>query len=115
MTIVRASTRSNSSPFHVRTRLSSLVSADPNIYLDTEPFDKLTPNQLVTLILDIDMTAGSSVPIDLHAAKMFQRMQCETIVLDGGDPERFLLLFELVSSRGRDHPGSEKQFPHRET
>ena len=36
------------------------------------------------------MTAGSSVPIGLHAAKMLQRAQCETIVLDGADPESIL-------------------------
>lgn len=62
--------------------------ADPNTCPDAEPFDELTPSQLVSLILDT--TAKSSVPIDLHAAKMLQRAQCETIVLDGGDSERIL-------------------------
>ncbi|MDG5775220.1 UMP kinase [Haloarculaceae archaeon H-GB1-1] len=64
--------------------------ADPNTCPDAEPFDELTPSQLVSLILDLDMTAESGVPIDLHAAKMLQRAQCETIVLDGGDPENIL-------------------------
>ncbi len=36
------------------------------------------------------MTVGSSVPIGLHAAKMLQRAQCRTIVLNGGDPEYIL-------------------------
>jgi uridylate kinase len=65
-----------------------VFSADPNICPDAEPFDELTPSQLVSLILDT--TAKSSVPIDLHAAKMLQRAQCETIVLNGGNPERIL-------------------------
>jgi len=72
------------------TNTPGVLSADPNTCPDAEPFDELTPSQLVSLILDIDMTAGSSVPIDLHAAKMLQRVQCETIVLDGGDPENIL-------------------------
>jgi len=72
------------------TNTPGVFSADPNTCPDAEPFDELTPSQLVSLILDIDLTAGSSVPIDLHAAKMLQRVQCETIVLDGGDPENIL-------------------------
>ena len=72
------------------TSTPGVFSADPNICPDAEPFDELTPSQLVSLILDIDMPAGSSVPIDLQAAKMLQRAQCETIVLDGGDPESIL-------------------------
>ena len=69
------------------TSTPGVFSADPNTCADAEPFGELTPSQLVSLILDIDMAAGSSVPIDLHTAKMLQRVQCETIVLDGGDPE----------------------------
>ena len=70
------------------TSTPGVFTADPNTCPDAEPFDELTPSQLVSLILDT--TAKSSVPIDLHAAKMLQRAQCETIVLDGGDPERIL-------------------------
>ncbi len=72
------------------TSTPGVVTADPNTCPDAEPFDELTPSQLVSLILDLDMTAESSVPIDLHAAKMLQRAQCETIVLNGGDPENIL-------------------------
>lgn len=72
------------------TSTPGVFSADPNTCPVAEPLDELTPSQLVSLILDIDMTAGSSVPIGLHAAKMLQRAQCETIVLEGGDPESIL-------------------------
>ena len=72
------------------TSTPGVFTSDPNTCPDAEPFDELTPSQLVSLILDLDMTAESSVPIDLHAAKMLQRAQCETIVLDGGDPENIL-------------------------
>ena len=72
------------------TSTPGVFSADPNTCADAEPFAELTPSQLVSLIIDLDMAAGSSVPIDLHAAKMLQRAQCQTIVLDGGDPESIL-------------------------
>jgi len=72
------------------TSTPGVFSADANTCADAEPFDELTPSQLVSLILDIDMAARSSVPIDLHTAKMLQRAQCETIVLDGGNPENIL-------------------------
>ena len=55
------------------TSTPGVFGADPNTCSDAEPFDELTPGQLVSLILDLDTTAGSSVPIDLHAVKMLQR------------------------------------------
>jgi uridylate kinase len=55
------------------TSTPGVFSADPNTCSDAEPFDELTPSQLVSLILDLDTTAGSSIPIDLHAVKMLQR------------------------------------------
>lgn len=72
------------------TNISGVYSADPHTHPDAEPFDKLRASQLVTLILDIDSTAGNSVPIDLLAAKMIQRAHCETVVIDGTDPECIL-------------------------
>ncbi|WP_458210763.1 amino acid kinase family protein [Haladaptatus sp. NG-SE-30] len=72
------------------TDIPGVFRADPNTCPDAAPFDELTPSQLVSRILDLDMAAGSSVPIDLHAVKMLQRAQFETIVLDGGDPENIL-------------------------
>jgi uridylate kinase len=73
------------------TSIPGVFSADPNTHADAVPFGELTPSQLTSLILDTDMNAGSSVPIDLYAAKMLQRAQCETIVLDGADPESILI------------------------
>jgi uridylate kinase len=55
------------------TSTPGVFGADSNTCPDAEPFDELTPSQLVSLILDLDTTAGSSIPIDLHAVKMLQR------------------------------------------
>ncbi|WP_435345933.1 UMP kinase [Haloarchaeobius sp. HRN-SO-5] len=104
------------------TSTPGVFSADPNTCPDAEPFDELAPSQLVSLILDTDMTAGSSVPIDLQAAKMLQRAQCDTVVLDGTDPERILTAvrtgeFEgakIVPDRKNDSlPGSTTRRPSR--
>ena len=72
------------------TNMPGVFSADPHTQPDAEPFDELRASQLITLILDIDSTAGSSVPFDLLAAKMIQRAHCETVVLDGTEPECIL-------------------------
>ena len=100
------------------TVFSTTVSADTNTCPDAEPFDELTPSQLVSLILDPDMTAESSVPIDLHAAKMLQRAQCETSVLDGSDPESVLTAVrtgEFEGSKINPDQNDQKNDCRRET
>ncbi|WP_129115467.1 amino acid kinase family protein [Halegenticoccus tardaugens] len=72
------------------TNVPGIFSVDPYTHPDAEPFDELSASQLITLILNIGSTPGSSVPIDLLAAKMIQRANCETVVIDGTDPERIL-------------------------
>ena len=93
------------------TSTPGVFGADPNTCPEAEPFDELTPSQLVSLILDIDMTAGISVPIDLHAAKMLQRAQCETIVLDGSDPEDILAAIRTAEFEGTKIIPDQKNEP----
>lgn len=70
------------------TSVPGVYSADPNRYDDAERFTDLTPGELVDVIADIEMNAGSSAPVDLLAAKLIERSGMRTIVLDGTDPDR---------------------------
>ncbi|RDZ33932.1 MULTISPECIES: UMP kinase [unclassified Haloferax] len=72
------------------TNVTGVFSADPHTHPDAEPFNKLRASQLVELILDIDSTARGSVPIGILAAKIIQRANFETVVIDGTDPEYIL-------------------------
>jgi uridylate kinase len=48
------------------------------------------------------MSAGSSAPVDLLAAKIIQRSGTRTLVIDGTDPERL----RRAVAEG-DHEGTE--------
>jgi uridylate kinase len=69
------------------TSVSGVYSADPGADPDAERFAELTPSELVDIVADIEMRAGSSAPVDLLAAKLVQRSGVRTVVIDGTDPE----------------------------
>ena len=70
------------------TSVDGVYSDDPNEVEDATKFDELSADELVDVIADIDLTAGSSAPVDLIAAKLIERSGVRTIVLDGTKPER---------------------------
>jgi uridylate kinase len=70
------------------TSVDGVYSADPNSDGEASRFDQLTAGELVDVIADIEMNAGSSAPVDLLAAKVIQRSGIRTVVLDGTDPQR---------------------------
>lgn len=70
------------------TSVNGVFSADPNEHDDAEKFDRLSASELVDVIGGIEMTAGSSAPVDLLAAKLIERSGVRTIVLDGTEPRR---------------------------
>ncbi|MFP4217643.1 MAG: UMP kinase [Salinarchaeum sp.] len=70
------------------TSVSGVYTADPDKDGDAERVPRLTPNELVDLIADIEMTAGAKAPVDLLAAKVLQRSGLHAVVVDGTDPER---------------------------
>lgn len=70
------------------TSVPGVFNADPNEDAGAERFDEITPGELVDVIADIEMAAGSNAPVDLLAAKLIERSRMRTIVLDGTDPER---------------------------
>jgi len=69
------------------TSVPGVYDADPNVDADATRYDELTAGELVDAIVDIEMRAGSSAPVDLLAAKLMQRAGMEALVIDGTDPE----------------------------
>ena len=70
------------------TSVPGVFSADPNEDEDAVKYDELSAGELVDVIADIEMNAGSSAPVDLLAAKLIERSGVRTIVLDGTEPTR---------------------------
>ncbi|WP_338729947.1 UMP kinase [Haladaptatus sp. DJG-WS-42] len=70
------------------TSVNGVYSADPRTDEDATRFDEMKADELVDVIANIEMNAGSSAPVDLLAAKLIERSSMRAIVLDGTDPER---------------------------
>ncbi|MFB6308572.1 MAG: UMP kinase [Haloarculaceae archaeon] len=84
------------------TSVPGVYSADPNEDDDATKFDELTAGELVDVIGDIEMNAGSNAPVDLLAAKLIQRSGIRAIVLDGSDPRRV-----VRAVQDGEHDGTE--------
>ncbi|ELZ92910.1 uridylate kinase [Haloferax mucosum ATCC BAA-1512] len=84
------------------TSVDGVFSADPNTDPDATKFEEMTAGELVDVIGDIEMNAGSSAPVDLLAAKLIERAKMRTIVLDGTNPDRI----EPAVLRG-EHTGTD--------
>jgi uridylate kinase len=68
------------------TSVDGVYDADPSEDPDAAKFSEITADELVGLIADLEMDAGSNAPVDLLAAKIVQRSGIRTIVLDGSEP-----------------------------
>ena len=84
------------------TSVPGVFTADPDTDPDAEQLRSLTPAELVDVIVDTELLAGSSAPVDLLAAKLIERSGMRTIVLDGTDPERI-----VDAVRSGDHDGTD--------
>ncbi|MFC5972225.1 UMP kinase [Halomarina salina] len=84
------------------TSVDGVYTADPSENPDAEKYDQIATEELVDIIGDIEMTAGSNAPIDLLGAKIVQRSGTRTLVLDGEDPER---VYRAIADG--DHEGTE--------
>lgn len=69
------------------TSVPGVFDADPNVDDDAERFTELSPSELLDVISGIEMSAGSSAPVDILAAKLIERSKMRTVVLDGTDPQ----------------------------
>ncbi|MFB6134935.1 MAG: UMP kinase [Halanaeroarchaeum sp.] len=68
------------------TSVPGVYDADPNEDEAATRFDRMTAGELVDVIVDTEMTAGASAPVDLLAAKLIERSRMRSIVLEGTDP-----------------------------
>ncbi|WP_436903732.1 UMP kinase [Halovenus halobia] len=68
------------------TSVSGVYEADPDTDPDAEKFDSMTAAELVDIVSDIELAAGSNAPVDLLATKLLQRSGLRAVVLDGTDP-----------------------------
>ena len=69
------------------TSVPGVFSADPNEHDDATKYTELSADDLVDVIADIEMAAGSNAPVDLLAAKVIQRSHLRAVVLDGTEPD----------------------------
>ena len=72
------------------TSVPGVFTTDPNTDEDAEHIAELSAGELVDVIVDTELVAGSSAPVDLLAAKLIERSGMRTIVLDGTDPQRIV-------------------------
>ncbi|WP_435186078.1 UMP kinase [Halobellus sp. EA9] len=70
------------------TSVDGVYSADPSADDGAEKYERLTAGELVDVIAPMSRDAGASAPVDLLAAKLIERAEMRTVVLDGTDPER---------------------------
>jgi uridylate kinase len=90
------------------TSVAGVYSDDPNEHPDATRHAALSPDELVDVIADIEMAAGSNAPVDLLAAKVIQRAGLRAIVLDGTDPQRVADAIRTDSHDGTEIvPGGE--------
>ena len=68
------------------TSANGVYDADPNVVPDAEQYGRLTPRELVDIVVPMSRDAGASAPVDLLAAKLIDRADLRSIVLDGTDP-----------------------------
>jgi uridylate kinase len=84
------------------TSVPGVFSADPNEDADATHYPELSATELVDVIADLEMNAGSSAPIDILGAKIIQRSGMRTVVLDGTDPRRIQRAVTTGEHEGTD-------------
>lgn len=72
------------------TSVPGVFTADPNEDDGAEHIASMSAGELVDVIVDTELVAGSSAPVDLLAAKLIERSGMRTIVLDGTEPHRIV-------------------------
>ncbi len=68
------------------TSVNGVYDKDPNTNGDAKKFDELTPTELVQLVMETEIKAGSKAVVDPLAAKVIERSKIPTIVMNGKTP-----------------------------
>lgn len=69
------------------TSVDGVYTSDPRKDKNAKKFDTMTPKQLIEVVMKTEMVAGANSPIDLLAAKVIERSNIKTIVLNGENPK----------------------------
>ena len=83
------------------TSVPGVFDADPNEDETATKYDSLSASELVDVVSDIAIEAGSNAPVDLLATKLLERSGLPAVVIDGTDPEH------LLSAIDGDHGGTD--------
>ncbi len=82
------------------TSIDGVYTSDPKKNKDARKFDTMTPKQLIEVVMKTEMVAGANSPIDLLAAKVIERSNIKTIVLNGENPK------DIVNAVSGKHKGT---------
>jgi uridylate kinase len=72
------------------TSIDGVYTSDPKKNKDAQKFERMTPKQLIEIVMKTEMIAGANSPIDLLAAKIIERSNIKTIVLNGEKPQNIM-------------------------
>ncbi len=72
------------------TSIDGVYTSDPKKNKDAKKFETMTPHQLIEIVMKTEMVAGANSPFDLLAAKIIERSNIRTIVLDGENPRNIV-------------------------
>ncbi len=83
------------------TSVSGVYDVDPDRDREATKLETLSPGDLVDIVREIEMNAGSNAPVDLLAAKLLQRSGLRAAVIDGTEPG---VVLDAVAG---DHGGTD--------
>jgi uridylate kinase len=83
------------------TSVDGVYDADPAADTEATRFETVTTGDLIDVVTDIDLEAGSNAPVDLLAAKLIQRAGLRAVVVDGTDPSN------VADAVAGDHDGTD--------
>lgn len=72
------------------TSVDGVYTEDPKNNPYAIKLDRITPKQLIDIVIKTEMKAGSNSPFDPVAAKIIERCKIKTIVLDGTNPSNII-------------------------
>ncbi len=73
----------------IATSVDGVYSRDPRVYRDAKKFERISASELVEIVSKSTAKAGSSVVVDLLAAKVIERSKIKTVIFLG-EPENVL-------------------------
>ncbi|TQD26779.1 UMP kinase [Methanolobus vulcani] len=83
----------------IATAVDGVYSADPRKDPDAVKYETMTAKELVSTVMTTEMKAGSKSPVDPLAAKIIERCNIETIVMDGSNPQDVLKVIRDESGK----------------